>query len=65
MAAGVRNPIRKMTRPPARSFLPNRKASSVYRDLFNKYRRCHDLFGREMPELMKSLKDGSRNCRIT
>jgi L-ribulokinase len=48
--------VEKMTQPFARTFTPNPAASKVYRELFAIYKRCHDFFGQEEPELMKQLK---------
>jgi len=48
--------IASMTQPCTRTFVPNAEASAVYRELFAVYKRCHDFFGQEEPDLMKNLK---------
>ncbi len=52
VAAAVKN----MTRPGVRTFMPDPETAGVYRELFSLYRQCHDLFGIEKPEIMKSLR---------
>jgi L-ribulokinase len=52
----VSEAVKKMTKPSARTFTPNPEASKVYRELFSIYKRCHDIFGKEEPQLMKNLK---------
>ncbi|MEI8206359.1 MAG: ribulokinase [Kiritimatiellales bacterium] len=48
--------VSRMTRPCTRIFTPNPEAAKVYRELFAVYKRCHDFFGKEQPQLMKTLK---------
>jgi L-ribulokinase len=48
--------ISGMTRPPIATYKPDRKASAIYAKLFETYRRCHDIFGREQAALMAGLK---------
>ena len=55
--------IEKMTRPCTRTFVPDPGASATYRELFAIYRRCHDFFGREEPQLMRKLKQIRRAAR--
>ncbi|QHI69419.1 ribulokinase [Tichowtungia aerotolerans] len=52
----VTEAVEKMTQPFTRTFTPNPEASNVYRELFSIYKRCHDFFGQEEPQLMKKLK---------
>jgi L-ribulokinase len=52
----VSEAVKKMTKPSARIFTPDPAASKVYRELFAIYKRCHDFFGKEEPQLMKNLK---------
>ncbi len=52
----VSEAVEKMTTPSTQIFLPNPDASKVYRELFAIYKRCHDFFGQEEPNLMKDLK---------
>ena len=52
----VSEAVKKMTTPSSKIFTPNPDASKVYRELFAIYKRCHDFFGKEEPELMKKLK---------
>jgi len=48
--------ISVMTKPPIKTYLPDRQAKAVYNKLFGIYAQCHDFFGREIPNIMKSLK---------
>lgn len=48
--------VEKMTKPFTKTFTPNPEASAVYREFFAVYKRCHDFFGQEEPQLMKTLK---------
>ena len=48
--------ILSMTKPPVKTYLPDSSAKSVYDKLFVLYQQCHDLFGREFPDIMKNLK---------
>jgi len=48
--------VGQMTKPFVRTFEPKPETSEIYRELFAVYKRCHDLFGREEPHLMKQLK---------
>ncbi len=52
----VSEAIAKMTRPPIATYKPDRKAAAIYRKLFETYRKCHDIFGREQAALMVGLK---------
>lgn len=52
----VTEAVEKMTKPFVKTFTPNPEASAVYRKLFVIYKRCHDFFGKEEPQLMKTLK---------
>ena len=52
----VSDAVEKMTTPSTKIFTPNPDASKVYRELFAIYKRCHDFFGQEEPNLMKDLK---------
>ena len=51
--------VRKMTRPPSKTYKPDASAAAAYRMFFALYRDCHDHFGRERPDLMKQLKEQS------
>jgi L-ribulokinase len=61
MAAGVfktfGEAISRMTRPPAATYKPDKKATAVYNRLFKIYQRCHDLFGRENAKIMAELRE--------
>jgi len=48
--------IPKMTQPFTHTFEPNAEAAATYSELFSLYKRCHDFFGKEEPQLMKDLK---------
>lgn len=48
--------IPAMTKPPIKTFLPDKDAKSIYDKLFELYLKSHDLFGREFPDIMKQLK---------
>lgn len=60
VAAGVyadlNSAARKMTQPPARKFVPNKKASIVYDQLYAEYTRLHDQLGRDPNSVLKRLK---------
>jgi L-ribulokinase len=60
VAAGVYKSLgeaaRKMTRPPTRKFVPNKKASATYEELYAEYSRAHDQFGRDPNSVLKRLK---------
>ena len=61
-AAGVgsiESLVRTMTRAPAKMYKPDSASAAAYRNLFSIYRDGHDYFGREHPELMKTLKEMS------
>jgi L-ribulokinase len=47
---------RKMTEPPSRKFVPNKKASGVYEQLYAEYVRLHDQLGRDPNSVLKRLK---------
>jgi L-ribulokinase len=49
--------IPAMTKPPIKTYEPNKDAQDVYEKLFQIYMHCHDHFGRECPEIMKRLKE--------
>jgi L-ribulokinase len=49
--------IPAMTKPPLKTYKPNKEAKDVYDKLFQIYMHCHDHFGRECPEIMKRLKE--------
>ena len=49
--------IGAMTRPPVREHVPDEEAGRVYDRLYDLYRRCHDFFGREQPDIMRTLKE--------
>ena len=55
--------IARMTHPPAHTFTPDPAAADAYTTLFEIYRRCHDLFGREQASVMKDLKALKRQIR--
>ena len=46
-----------MTKPPVKTYYPNDKSKSMYDRLYRIYLHCHDHFGREYPQIMKSLKE--------
>lgn len=48
--------ISSMTKPPIKTYLPDKNAKAIYDKLFAAYKQCHDLFGREFPDIMKNLK---------
>lgn len=48
--------ISSMTKPPIKTYLPDKNAKAIYDKLFAVYKQCHDLFGREFPDIMKNLK---------
>ena len=48
--------IPKMTQPFTHTFEPNAEAAATYGELFKLYRRCHDHFGINEPDIMKDLK---------
>lgn len=52
----VAEAVEKITKPFTKTFTPNPAASAVYREFFAVYKRCHDFFGKEEPQLMKILK---------
>jgi L-ribulokinase len=60
VAAGVYKRLsdaaRKMTRPPARRFVPNKKAARVYDGLYAEYLKLHDALGRDANSVLKKLK---------
>jgi L-ribulokinase len=60
VAAGVYSDLnaaaRKMTQPPGRKFVPNKKASAVYDQLYAEYSRLHEQFGRDPNSVLKRLK---------
>lgn len=60
VAAGIYKDLnaaaRKMTQHPARKFLPNKKASAVYEQLYAEYVRLHDQLGRDPNSVLKRLK---------
>jgi L-ribulokinase len=49
--------IPAMTKPPVKTFLPDQDAKSTYDKVFKLYLQCHDLFGRDFPNIMKQLKE--------
>jgi L-ribulokinase len=55
--------IGRMTRPPAQVFIPDAASERAYEKLFEIYRRCHDLFGRQHTNVMKELKALKRQTR--
>lgn len=59
--ASVEEAIARMTRPPARVYHPAPGSRSVYDRLYAVYCHAHDHFGRERPEIMKSLKEIARD----
>lgn len=56
-ARAIEETIARMTRPPAKTYLPDPAATAVYDRLYGVYRHAHDHFGREYPSIMKSLKE--------
>lgn len=48
--------ISSMTKSPIKTYLPDKNAKAIYDKLFAAYKQCHDLFGREFPDIMKNLK---------
>jgi L-ribulokinase len=60
VAAGVYRDLnaaaRRMTEPPKRKFVPNKKASAVYEQLYAEYVRLHDQLGRDPNSVLKRLK---------
>ncbi len=49
--------VEKMTKPFIKTFEPNLDNKKSYDNLFKVYKKTHDFFGKENPELMKSLKN--------
>jgi L-ribulokinase len=47
---------RKMTEPPRRHFVPNKKATAVYDQLYAEYLRAHNEYGRDPNSILKRLK---------
>ena len=60
VAAGVYSDLTaaaaKMTEPPRRKFVPNKKATAVYDHLYAEYVRAHDALGRDANSVLKRLK---------
>ena len=56
----VERAIATMTRPPAKVHQPDPGSKSVYDRLYAVYCHAHDHFGHEYPEIMKSLKEITR-----
>ena len=60
VAAGVYKDLsaaaRKMTEPPSRKFMPNKKAAAIYNQLYAEYMRLHEQFGRDPNSVLKRLK---------
>lgn len=54
--ASFEEAIASMARPPAKTYIPDRSTKIVYDKLYTLYKQCHDLFGREFPDIMKNLK---------
>ncbi len=52
----VSEAIPKMTQPFTHTFEPNAEAAATYSELFSLYKRCHDRFGVEEPDIMKKLR---------
>lgn len=60
VAAGVYKDLhaaaKKMTQPPTRKYVPTRRASRVYDELYAEYVRAHDELGRNSQSILKRLK---------
>lgn len=48
--------ILSMAKPPLKTYKPETGTKAVYDKLYSIYLQCHDLFGREFPDIMKNLK---------
>jgi L-ribulokinase len=49
--------VKKMTKPFIETFEPNVDLKDTYQTLFDIYKKVHDFFGQDNPELMKTLKN--------
>jgi L-ribulokinase len=54
--AGIAEAVEACAPPPARTFVPDRRAGEVYNELFSVYRHLHDHLGREQPQWLHALK---------
>ena len=60
VAAGIYKDLhaaaKKMTEPPTRKYVPTRRDSRVYDELYAEYVRAHDQLGRDSQSVLKRLK---------
>lgn len=61
--ASFEEAIKSMTKPPVKTYFPNKNAKIVYDQLFKIYKHSHDHFGRENADIMKRLKQIKNQIR--
>jgi len=61
--ASFEEAIASMTKPPVKTYFPDKNARIVYDQLFKIYKHCHDHFGRENADIMKRLKQIKNQIR--